>query len=370
MVMRRIVTVGSLAAIGIAAHTAFNLRELRRPAAVTSDLDEPVSVIIPARNEIAHIEATVRSVLAQERVVNLQVIVLDDGSTDGTAEVLASIDDPRLLVITMPDVELPQGWLGKPYACYRASTMAIGEILVFVDADVLLEPDAVASTAEHLLREGMSLVSPYPRQLAGSWLEHLVQPLVTWAWASTMPVGWARRTQRPSLSAANGQFIVMSASAYRRIDGHAAVKDEVIEDVALMRAVKRDGGLTETMDGSQIAQCRMYEGTEAVVNGYSKSLWAAFNGPAGSVAVNALLVGAFVVPAVGMILARDRTTRRIGALGYAAGVLSRTLVAQRTGESLAAAAAQPASIAAFTALNVISWRRHLQGTASWKGRSV
>lgn len=370
MVTRRAVTVGTLAAVGIAAHTAYNLRELRRPAPVTADLDEPVSVIIPARNEIAHIEATVRSVLAQQRVPNLQVIVLDDGSTDGTAEVLASIEDSRLLVITMPDAELPQGWLGKPYACYRASTMASGEILVFVDADVLLEPDAVASTAEHLIREGMSLVSPYPRQLAGTWLEQLVQPLVTWSWAATMPLGWARRTQRPSLSAANGQFIAMTANAYRRLDGHCAVKGEVIEDVALMRAVKRDGGLTETMDGSQIAQCRMYEGTPAVVDGYSKSLWAAFNGPVGSVAVNALLVGAFVVPAVGMITSRDGATRRIGALGYAAGVLSRALVAHRTGDSRAAAAAQPVSIAAFTALNMISWRRHLRGTASWKGRTV
>lgn len=370
MVMRRLVTLGSLAAVGIAAHTAYNLRELRRPAPTEHDLDEPVSVIIPARNEIAHIEATVRSVLAQERVPNLQVIVLDDGSTDGTADVLATIEDPRLMVITMPDAPLPHGWLGKPYACYRASTMATGEILVFVDADVLLAPDAVASTAEHLLREGMSLVSPYPRQLAGSWLEYLVQPLVTWSWAATMPLGWARRTQRPSLSAANGQFIVMSARAYRSIDGHAAVKADVIEDVAMMRAIKRDGGLTETMDGSQIAQCRMYEGSTAVVDGYSKSLWAAFNGVAGSVAVNALLVGAFVVPAVGMVTARDRATRRVGMAGYAAGVLSRALVAQRTGESLTATVAQPASIAAFTALNVISWRRHLRGTASWKGRSI
>lgn len=370
MVMRRIVTAGTFTAVGIAAHTAFNLRELRRPAPVSTDLGEPVSVIIPARNEIAHIEATVRSVLAQHGVPNLQVIVLDDGSTDGTAEVLASIDDPRLLVISMPDAELPQGWLGKPYACYRASTMATGEILVFVDADVLLEPEAVASTVEHLIREGMSLVSPYPRQLAGSWLEQLVQPLVTWSWAATMPLGWARRSQRPSLSAANGQFIVMTASAYRRLDGHAAVKGDVIEDVALMRAVKRDGGLTETMDGSQIAQCRMYEGTSAVVDGYSKSLWAAFNGPVGSVAVNTLLIGAFVVPALGMVASRDRTTRRIGTIGYSAGVLSRTLVAQRTGESLRDAAAHPLSIAAFTALNVISWRRHLRGTASWKGRAV
>jgi len=368
--MRRLVTLGSLAAVGIAAHTAYNLRELRRPAPVDTDLDEPISVIIPARNEIAHIEATVRSVLAQQRLTHLQVIVLDDGSTDGTGEVLAAIDDPRLLVISMPDEPLPHGWLGKPYACYRASTMATGEILVFVDADVLLEPDAVAATAEHVIREGMSLVSPYPRQLAGSWLEYLVQPLVTWSWAATMPLGWARRTQRTSLSAANGQFIAMTASAYRRIDGHAAVKAEVIEDVALMRAVKSNGGLTETMDGSQIAQCRMYEGTSAVVDGYSKSLWAAFNGPAGSIAVNALLVGAFVVPAVGMIASRDRATRGIGAVGYAAGVLSRILVAQRTGESLTAAAAQPASVVAFTALNVISWRRHLRGTASWKGRAV
>ena len=103
----------------------------------------------------------------------------------------------------------------------------------------------------------------------------------------------------------------------------------------------------------------------------AKSLWSAFNGPAGSVAVNALLLTAFTMPAVGMIMGPGARTRTIGAVGYAAGVASRAMVARRTGEPvLPDALAQPASIAAFSALNAISWLRHLRGANTWKGRSL
>ena len=114
----------------------------------------------------------------------------------------------------------------------------------------------------------------------------------------------------------------------------------------------------------------MYDGADAVVDGYGKSLWSAFNGPAGSVAVNALLLGTYVVPALAAVTARRPRTRAIGALGYAAGVASRAMVARRTGEPMVDSLAQPASIAAFAALNVISWQRHLRGANAWKGRPV
>lgn len=365
-----LVTMGSALAVGIAAHTAANLRALRRPDPDAPASDERVSILVPARNEERTIETTVRSLLAQTGI-DLELIVLDDGSTDATARILRTIDDPRLRVITGPDLPPPDGWLGKPWACARLAAEATGSVLVFADADVAFAPGALRA-AVHELRTGeFALVAPYPHQLAESWLERLVQPLVTWSWVATMPLGWAERSTRPSLSAANGQFLVFDAEAYRAIVGHAAVQGNVIEDVGLMRALKRDGRRTATVDGSHLATCRMYTGTSGVVDGYAKSLWSAFNGPAGSVAVNALLLTAFTLPAVGMVLGPDARTRAIGTVGYGAGVASRAMVARRTGENvLPDALAQPASIVAFSALNIVSWVRHLRGANRWKGRTL
>lgn len=362
---------GTGIAIGLAAHTAANLRALRRPDPAAPAVTERVSVLVPARNEQATIWSTVRSLLSQTGLEDFEVLVLDDGSTDDTAVILATIVDPRLRVMHSPDIEPPEGWLGKAWACARLAAEANGTVLVFADADVDFMSDAVRAAVAELRAGGFALIAPYPHQHAETWLERLVQPLVTWSWIATMPLGWAERSTRPSLSAANGQFLVFDAQAYGQIDGHAAVRDNVIEDVALMRALKRAGQRTATVDGSHLATCRMYAGRQALVDGYAKSVWSAFNGPIGTVGVNALLLTAYVAPPAAMLTARSPITRTVGAIGYAAGIASRAMVAKRTGERVMPdAAAQPASILAFTALNAISWKRHLRGRNAWKGRAL
>lgn len=377
---RAAVVGGSLLAVGIAVHTALNLRHLRRPEPRTPRAPrragDRVSILIPARNEADTIAMTLRSAARQRRhedgpADDLEILVLDDGSTDETrtlAEAVAA-DDPRITVMTAPDAAPPPGWLGKPWACQRLSSRATGSVLAFVDADVDLLPDAVLALVDTLRDGDFAMVAPYPYQESGSWLERLLQPLVTWSWAATMPLAWAERSTRPSLSAANGQLLVVDAEAYRRVGGHAAVAGEVLEDIALMRAFKRAGLRTATVDGSHLARCRMYVGPRQVIDGYSKSLWDAFNGPAGSIGVMALLGWAYVVPAVAVVA--SPRNRGIALLGYAAGVASRAMVARRTGERLLPdTLAQPASIAAFIALNALSWQRHLRGTNTWKGRPV
>lgn len=371
---RVIVAAGTCAAVGIAVHTAVNLQALRTPRhrPGSPPIRERVSVLIPARDEAGTITRALSSVLAQADVPDLECIVLDDGSHDGTGELAeaATTGDPRAWVLRGPDTSPPTGWLGKPWACTRLAEEGTGSVLVFLDADVTLESDAVASLVDELRSAGLAMVAPYPAQEAGGWLERLVQPLVTWSWAATMPLVWAERSLRPSLSAANGQLLVVDAAAYRSVGGHAAVRGEVLEDIGLMRAFKRAGFRTATVDGSHLARCRMYSSTGAVVDGYGKSLWSAFNGPVGSVAVNGLLVLAYVVPAIAMAVP-GRRTRAMGALGYGAGVASRALVARRVGErALPDTLAQPASIIAFAALNVVSWKRHLRGENRWKGREV
>jgi len=374
MKSRWLVRAGSGLAVGIAVHTAWNLRHLRTPGATSPECRERVAVLIPARDEAATIEATVRSALAQHDVSDLHVIVLDDDSSDGTGEIVQRLmtDDSRLQLLRSHEAP-PTGWLGKPWACARLADYAReleASVFVFVDADVVLEPHAVHALIDDLRSRNLAMVAPYPSQQAGTWLERLVQPLVTWSWAATLPLAWGEASTRTSLSAANGQVLVVDATSYNEAGGHGAVRDEVLEDIALMRAIKVSGRHAATVDGSQLASCRMYSSTSAVVDGYGKSLWDAFGGPVGSAAVNGLLTLAYVVPALAMVSARQPGVRATGAMGYAAGVASRVLVARRVGEPLVDSLAQPASIAAFVALNAISWRRHLAGKNTWKGRPV
>lgn len=375
--VKRLVPWLALGAVALTAHTAWNLHRLRRPSTPSSEIDEYVDVLIPARDEEVHLAATIDSVRAQRGVPKLNIHVLDDGSTDGTAAIArrAAESDPRVHVTIGANDAPPPGWLGKNYACSRLAegvntSAARSDVLVFLDADVTLEPDALAALIAELRSGEFDLVAPYPRQIAVGWLERLVQPLLVWSWVTTIPLGVAEERQWASMSAANGQLLVFDASAYQLIGGHGAVRGEVIEDVALMRKIRTSGLRAVTVDGSHLAQCRMYESPSDLIDGYTKSVWLAFGGIFGSFGVNYALSGLYILPAAAMIFGRG-STRAWGTLGYAAGVLGRVLVAQRTGErAWPDALAHPVSILAFATINKLSWWRHLTGTNHWKGRPI
>lgn len=366
-VLRSAGTVGSLVAMGLTAHTALNLRRARRLFDDPGTVAERVSVLVPARNEAHRITPTIRSLLGQQGLLDLEILVLDDGSVDGTADVVADTagHDPRLRVLT--GSELPPGWLGKPHACHQLARAATGSVLCFVDADVTFHPRALASAVRLLRSARLDAISPYPRQLADGPGPRLVQPLIEWSWLTTLPLGVAERSPRPSLVAATGQFFVVDDDAYRRAGGHASVATEVLDDVGLLRAVKRSGGCGVAVDGSAMAQCRMYDSWDELVDGYAKSLWTAFGGPVGSTAVVAALALAYVAPPLAAVL----TGSRAGWVGYGAGVLGRLMVARTTAQpALPDVLAHPVSIAVFGALVAESWRRHSQGSLTWKGRAV
>jgi hypothetical protein len=362
--------VWSLAGIAVlgAAHAAVNTALLRRPPANVPTVPRTVTVVLPVRNEEAAVGGCLAAVLAQRGVDRLRVVVVDDASTDGTADVVRSGADGRVRIVTAPP--LPAGWLGKPHACAvgaGAVDPEPDEVLVFVDADVRLAPDAVAAAVAVLDTAGLDLVSPWPRPVAGTIAERLVQPLAPWSWATTLPLRLAERSPRPSLAAANGQFLVVTRRAYERAGGHAAVRGEVIEDVALLRAVKRCGGRGVPVAGSALAACRMYDGWPALREGYAKSLWASVGGsPAASAAAAAALTAVYVVPPLAALRGS-----RAGLLGYAAGVAGRAVVAAGTGSRpLPDALAHPVSVLMFDVLMARSLLGRRRGTLRWRGRPV
>jgi len=356
------------ASVASAVHAAVNMALLRRPPAVPPPVRRSVTVVLPVRDEERQVGPCVAGVLDQRGVPDLRVVVVDDGSADATADAVRAVADPRVHLIESGGP--PPGWLGKPHAC-AAGVAAAGPdedgVLVFLDADVRLWPDAVAAAVALLEEHGLDLVSPWPRPLTGTLGERLVQPLSPWLWATTLPLRLAERSSRPSLAAANGQFLVVRASSYRRAGGHEAVRSDVLEDIALLRAIKRAGGRGVPVDGSRLAACRMYEGWPALRDGYAKSLWATVGGsPAASLAAAGALTAMAVLPALAALRGS-----RAGLVGYAAGVAGRAVVAAGTGGRVwPDAVAHPVSLLLLDALMLRSVRGHRGGTLTWRGRRV
>jgi hypothetical protein len=352
--MWRLFTAGAALAAAGAVHAALNARLLRRPRFRPSG--DRFAVLVPARDEAANIGACVAALRSQA-----EVYVLDDESSDGTG-FLARAAGARVL----PGKSPPPGWLGKPWACAQLAAATDAQILVFVDADVRVAPGGVAAAVGALVDGGLDVVCPFPRQAAGSVAERLVQPLLQWSWLTLLPLRVAERSPRPSLTAACGQFVVARRAALDRAGGFAAVRDAVLDDLALVHAIKASGGRGGVVDGTALAECRMYEGWAGLRDGYGKSLWAAFGPAPRAAAVLGLLGVVYVAPAVAALRGS-----RMGAVGYLAGVASRVIAARRTGgRVLPDALAHPVSVLALAYLTARSHRAHRTGTLSWKSRPL
>lgn len=356
----RFLAAGSALALAGAVHAAGNARLLRRPGDDDAGTP-PVPVLVPARDEADDIAGCVSSVLGQPGL--LELIVLDDNSTDATAP-RAEQAGARVL----SGAPLPEGWLGKPWACAQLAAAAdpAAEILVFLDADVRLEPGALRRAVGLLERTGLDIVCPFPRQEAHGVAERLVQPLLQWSWLTTLPLRVAERSPRPSLTAACGQFVVVRRAALHRAGGHAAVRAQVLDDIALVRAVKAIGGRGGVVDGSALARCRMYRGWAELRDGYAKWLWSAFGSRSAAGAVLAALALVYVLPP--LVALRGS---RVGWVGYAGAVASRVVAARASGgRALPDAAAHPASILVLGYLTVRSVAEHRRGALRWKNRPV
>ncbi|MET8279107.1 glycosyltransferase [Micromonospora sp. NPDC005174] len=360
----------------LTAHTWVNAaRWLRRPTDAPDEVGESVAVLLPLRDEATRVTPCLRALLAQRGVPGLRVVVLDDGSTDGTADVVRAVagDDPRVTLLS--GVTPPPGWLGKPHACWQLATRTDPDAtaLVFVDADVVLAPHAVAAAVTELRAARVTLLSPYPRIVVATAADRLVQPLLQWLWLTFLPLRAMERSPRPSLAAAGGQFLVVDRAGYTAAGGHAAVADKVLEDVELARAVKRAGGRIALADGSRLATCRMYDDWPQLRDGYSKSLWASFGHPSAAAAVVAALLLLYTAPplvALGFAWTAPRVSM-VALIAYLLGVAGRALTARATGGRWwPDALAHPVSVVVLGWLTLRSYHLRKRRRLTWRGRPV
>ena len=314
---------------------------------------ETVDVLIPMRNEEENVEGCLKSVLNSELIEVSKVFVLDDGSSDSTAELIGQFKVDKLIG-TQP----PSGWLGKVWACHNLAQAGSGRYLVFMDADVRLHPYAIASAITKMNKFGWDFISPYPRQISGSFLERLIQPLLQWSWLASVPLRIAEKFPNRSMTIANGQFFIVKRSAYNTSGGHASIPNEVLDDLELARLLISKGFKGGVADGSAVASCRMYKNNSQLIEGYTKSLWKAFGGQFGTLVAIFLLYFTGISPYLG-----------IGAPASFI-FLSRVLAAIKTRSNPAYAFLHPISILVLLYLIVLSSIRKSRGTLQWRGRAI
>lgn len=243
---------------------------LYRPLPSFDGKTAPVSVLIPARNEEKRIEPALRSVLAS-RHADLELLVLDDHSDDGTAAIVRRIafEDERVRLLN--GTPLPAGWSGKAHACQQLANAARFNILMFMDADVRLTPGALGRMAHCLKRGKAAMISGFPHERTEFFLEHLIIPLIHFLLLGFLPIVMMRWLRFSGFGAACGQLIMVRQAPYQEVGGHGAVRSSRHDGLTLPRAMRRRGNLTDLFDATDIACCRMYEGAEETWQGFVKN---------------------------------------------------------------------------------------------------
>jgi glycosyltransferase involved in cell wall biosynthesis len=325
----------------------------------SATITKTVSILIPMRNEEQNVIECINSVSAQEGLKNFEIIVLDDHSEDQTADLLSKF----MNISKLNGTNLPDDWLGKLWACQQLADASTGEYLVYIDADVRLSRNAVASAISKMGK--WDFISPYPKQIAIGFVQRLFQPLLQWSWLASVPLFISQKLGIKSMAVANGQFLIIKRDAYFKSGGHQSIKSEVIDDIMLARQLLASGYSGGVAEASQVASCHMYKTAGELVNGYRKSLWKAFGSIFGtSVAILILFISG-VVPFIGAIFGS-----KIGLISFGLIVLSRFISSIRTGTIPNTALLHPLAIVFLIGLIIYSWIGKLTNTLTWRDRKL
>ena len=331
-----------------------------------------ISVLIPARNEAHNIQDAINCALRNERV-ELEIIVADDTSDDDTGEIVRALAaaDARIRLITTPP--LPAGWNGKQHACYHLAQAATMPLLCFVDADVRLEPNALAAMAGFLETSRASLASGVPRQITRSWMESLLIPLIHFVLLGFLPIDRMRRSVDPAYAAGCGQIFMAVKRDYHTVGGHAAIRTTLHDGIRLPAVFRAAGFRTDLFDATTIASCRMYHNAAEVWSGLAKNATEGMAAPARLPIFTALLLGGQVLPSVVLCWAAVAHKPLIAALAGVAVTLSylpRLIAWRRFRQPLWSCALHPLGISLLLLIQWFALGTSLLGKpTSWKGRS-
>ena len=339
--------------------TLLNALTIRVVKDTSSIVANSVSVLIPMRNEEENVTDCINSIISQVGLKDYEILTLNDHSEDETASLLSKFPNIKNLI----GKPLPVGWLGKSWACQQLSDASTGEYLVFIDADVRLSKNAIASAISKM--DKWDFISPYPMQIANGFVQRLFQPLLQWSWLASVPLVISQKLGIKSMTVANGQFLIIKKSAYVKSGGHESIKSEVLDDIKLARQLLTSGFSGGVAEGSQVASCQMYKTAGALVNGYRKSLWNAFGSIVGTFVSIIILLLSSVVPFIAALFGS-----KIGLISFGLIVLSRVIASIRTGSIPNTALLHPLAIVFLISLIIYSWIGKLTNTLTWRDRKL
>ena len=328
------------------------------------------SVLIPARNEEANIADALRSLL-QSDGIDLEVVVLDDSSTDRTADIVREFaaSDPRVRLETAEP--LHGGWCGKNFACHQLAALARHPLLIFMDADVRVSRhDSLARLVTFVDQSGAALVSGVPHEETRGLMEKLIIPLIHFVLLGFLPFGRMRAGTAPRFAAACGQILAVRRDAYERAGGHAAIASRIHDALALTRTLRSHGFATDLFDATDTFHCRMYQRASEVWHGFAKNAHEGLGSPQLILPATLLLLGGQVVPLILLAIAATPLALTFAAIGTAAAFLPRFIAVARFRQSIVGALLHPVGICALVAIQWFAFVRSFRRRpAIWKGRS-
>ena len=358
-----------------------NLREFQVTRREPFPSPQSVSVLIPARNEEANLPSTLGCILDSKNV-NLEVIVLDDNSSDRTAAIVSALAEKHRNLRIVTSQPLPEEWNGKQHACWQLAHEARFENMLFLDADVRLQSDALARLCAQFELNEAKLISGFPNQEMGSISEQMLIPMMYYLLLGYLPIPLMRTDISPEYGAGCGQLFFTDRTSYFACGGHRSIQQTRHDGLQLPRSYRRSGMLTDVIDASDIASVRMYRGVRETMNGLLKN---ADEGIANRKLLgifSLLLLGAAPLPIAGFAHAiyhgwfgLDRMYVA-GALLFALSTLlsfvPRLLIATRFRHSLLGVLLHPISILWFLSLQWIAFLRSQMGLSrpSWRGRKA
>jgi chlorobactene glucosyltransferase len=338
-----------------------------------------VSVCIPARNEERNIERAVQSVLDQN-YSNIELLVLDDDSTDSTPQILENIAADSNTLTVMHGTPKPEDWLGKSWACHQLSQNAKGNVLLFIDSDVWLEPNMVSRAVTSMQNTQADFITVWPVQQTGTFWEKTVIPIIYYGLLSLLPAryvhnnpSWLPARFAHHFAAACGQCMMFNRKAYDAIGGHQSVKQDIVEDVALAKEIKKAGFSMRMYHGQNAASCRMYISGKEMWQGFRKNFLALYNYSVPAFIIMAILnFITYVFPFGALVFSPvdyNPTVLLLSGIAVATIIIHRLILAEWFGWSKLYAFLHPVGVTWFHILGVqVLWDHFTDQKVHWKKR--
>ncbi len=344
--------------------TLFNFISNPKLTTSVTQFSDPVSILIPARNEEKNIVRLLQSIQEQD-YQNYEVIVLDDDSEDRTFEACSVFAEKDKRFQVLKGEPLRAGWLGKNFACHQLAKQAKGKYLLFLDADEKVKEGLINNSINRMKISHLALLSLFTNQIMITTGEYAVVPLMHFLLLNLLPLRLVRLSKSASFSAASGQFMLFEASIYRNEQWHKRVKDKVVEDIEIMKILKQRGYVAETLLANGYVKCRMYTGYRDAVSGFSKNLLAGFNNNIAALICYLLLV------ILGPVFIALYLNWSLLFFYITLIVLTRLMISLMSGQRAAFnILLHPVQMISLLVIAAVSVQKYLTKSITWKGRTI